>query len=91
MTKKRCIKLMMSYLCSSKGDAERWYRWISATLEPPARHVDVLLAFHGAACGIYEEEGDREMAMYAAKEMVRLRRKYGARLKMKETRRETET
>ena len=78
MTKKRCLKLVMSYLCSSKEDAERWYRWISTMLEPPVRHVDVLLAFHG-------------MALYAAKEMVRLRRKYGARLKMKETRHETET
>lgn len=52
MTKKRCIKLMMSYLCSDKMDAERWYRWISTMLEPPVRHVDVLLAFHGVACGM---------------------------------------
>lgn len=65
--KKRCLKLMMSYLCSSKREAERWYEWISAILEPPVRHVDVLLAFHGVACGIYQEEGDREMALYAAK------------------------
>ena len=91
MTKKRSLKLLMSYLCSSKGDAERWYRWISTMLEPPVRHVDVLLAFHSVACGIYQEEGDKQMALYAAKEMVRLRRKYGARLKMKETRHETET
>lgn len=91
MTKKRCLKLMMSYLCSSKRDAEQWYWWISAMLEPPVRHVDVLLAFHGVACGIYREEGDRETALYAAKEMVRLRRKYGAGLKMKEARREAET
>ena len=91
MTKKRCLQLMMSYLCSSKGDAEQWYRWISTMLEPPVRNVDVLLAFHGVACWIYQEEGDREMALYAAKEMVRLRKRYGARLKMKEARRETET
>lgn len=91
MTKKRCLKLMMSYPCSRKMDAERWYRWISTMLEPPVWHVDVLLIFHGVACGIYQEEGDREMAMYAAKEMVHLRRKYGARLKMKEARHETET
>lgn len=32
-----------------------------------------------------------EMALYAAKEMVRLRKRYGARLKMNEARRETET
>ena len=91
MTKKRCIKLMMSYLCSSKKVAEQWYGLISAMIEPPVRNVEVLLAFHGVACGIYQEEGDREMALYAAKEIVRLRRKYGARLKMKEARRETET
>lgn len=60
-------------------------------LEPPVRNVDVLLAFHGVACGIYQEEGDREMALYAAKEMVRLRKRYWARLKMKEARCETET
>lgn len=91
MTKKRCLKLMMSYLCSRKSDAERWHWWISTMLEPPVRNVDVLLAFHGVACGIYQEEGDREMALYAAKEMVHLRRKYGARMKMKEARHETET
>ena len=51
MTKKRCLKLMMSYLCSSKWDTEQWYRWISTMLEPPVRNVDVLLAFHGVACG----------------------------------------
>ena len=91
MTKKRCLKLMMSYLCSSKWDTEQWYRWISTMLEPPVRNVDVLLAFHGVACGIYQEEGDKKMALYAAKEMVRLRKRCGARLKMKEARREAET
>lgn len=91
MTKKRCLKLMMSYLCSSKWDAERWYRWISTMLEPLVRHVDVLLAFHGVACGIYQEEGNKQMALYAAREMVRMRKRYGARMKMKEARCETET
>ena len=91
MTKKRRLKLMMSYLCSSKSDAERWHWWLSTMLEPRVRTGDVLLAFHGVACGIYQEEGDKQMALYAAKKMVRLRRKYGARLKMKEARHETET
>lgn len=84
MTKKRCLKLMMCYLCSEKREAERWYRQISAMIVPPVRHVDVLFGFHAAAFGIYRENGDRDMALYAALEMVRLHEKYGAEAKQKE-------
>lgn len=87
MTKKRCLKLMMCYLCSSKREAERWYEWIFAMIEPPVRHVDVLWGFHAVACGIYQEAGDRVMALYAARNMVYLRKKYGAEAKLKEMRR----
>lgn len=46
MTKKRCLKLMMSHLCGQLRKAERWHRVISGMLKPPVRNVDILLRFH---------------------------------------------
>lgn len=78
MTRKRCLKLMMSHLCGRRAETMRFYRYLTSMLEQPVRHVDLLWSFHAMACCLYMEAGDAETAHFAMLEMRRLQRLYGA-------------
>lgn len=78
MTKKRCLKLMMSHLSGRRAETMKLYRYLNSMLEQPVRRVDLLWSFHAVACSLYMEAGDAETAHFATLEMQRLQRLYGA-------------
>lgn len=77
MTRKRCLKLMMSHLCGQPRKAERWYRVISGMLKPPVRNVDILLRFHAISFHLAGEAGEGTTATYALSKCLQMRKRYG--------------
>lgn len=77
MTRKRCLKLMMSHLCGQPREAEKWHRIISGMLKPPVRNVDVLLRFHAISYHLAGEAGDGTTATYALSKCLQMRTRYG--------------
>ena len=77
MTRKRCLKLMMSHLYSQPRDAEKWYKMIGSMLKPPVRNVDILLRFHAISFNLAGEAGDGTTATYALSQCLKMRTRYG--------------